>query len=180
MAGPNNNYLPYKMIPCKKSAYTKFTGAGNRIVESVILHSTDGHKDGDITTLTGNTDRPVSVHWYVTKTGDLYHFVDNNDIAWHAGKVSDAMYSNEHSIGVEQEHLDGEETWTDAQLLTVARLCAAFRQRYGSGLPIKSHAEVATPKGRKEDPKDFPWDKFSALVQANMGTRWTLFLVSNG
>lgn len=138
-------------------------------IQTIILHSTDGREAGDVETLTkGN----VSVHWYVTKDGRYYHFVDDSDTAYHAGVVTSTKYSNAATVGIEQEHIDGEEPWPDAQIKATANLVAALRQKHGD-LPAKSHAEVASPPGRKQDPRDYRWQLLSSLVHDAIQETWT-------
>lgn len=143
-----------------------------RSVESIILHSSDGHCTGDIATLTQPGAPDVSAHWYVTRTGDVWHFVQNADTAYHVGQVFDQRYSNSSSIGIEQEHMDGEEGWPDSQVMSVSRIVAALRQKYGP-IPVKSHAEVAAPHGRKVDPMGYPWGDISRYVASAMVEKWT-------
>lgn len=164
--------LYYTWIPCTSSHYTK--GRAGAAIESIILHSTDGSKDGDIATLSGKTERLVSVHWYVTRKGEIYHFVQDSDTAWHAGKVRDEMYDNHHSIGIEQEHYDYQEEWPAVQIEAAARLIVALRQKHGVDLPVKSHAYVARPAGRKNDPARYPWADLAIDAKRANETEWVL------
>jgi N-acetylmuramoyl-L-alanine amidase len=141
-------------------------------IQSVIMHSSEGRKAGDIATLTG---AEVSSHWYVTRVGEVFHFVDEADTAFHAGKVKDPTFSNSASIGIEQEHFDPNdhfpqgEDWPDIQLQAVANLCALIFQKHRlSKDAIKSHAEVAFPAGRKRDPFNYPFDKLFQLIDEAM------------
>ncbi|HEV7894037.1 MAG TPA: N-acetylmuramoyl-L-alanine amidase [Pyrinomonadaceae bacterium] len=142
-------------------------------IKSVIVHSSDGRKAGDIATLTGDT---VSSHWYVTRAGEVFHFVDDEDTAFHAGRVKDPVFSNSASVGIEQEHFDPDkkkipkgEDWPDVQIQTVANICAFLFQKHTlSKGAIKSHAEVAFPKGRKVDPVNYPFDKLFKLIDEAM------------
>jgi len=141
---------------------TSYKSGRTSKVESIILHSTDGRSAaGDIETL---TEGPVSVHWYVERSGKVHHFVANSDTAYHVGIVNDPAYSNAASVGIEQQHIDGQQDWPDTQVKAVAMIVAKLRQDYGQ-LPVKSHAEVAKPAGRKVDPQNYPWDKFSLFVK---------------
>lgn len=143
-------------------------------VQSIIVHSSEGRKAGDIATLTGNA---VSSHWYVTREADIFHFVDDADTAFHAGRVNDSKFSNSASIGIEQEHFDPDpkrhlpngEDWPDVQIQAVANLCAFLFQKHSlSKSSIKSHAEVAAPKGRKRDPFNYPFEKLFQLIDKAM------------
>src|SRR4029450_11549943 len=73
-------------------------------IRNIILHSSDGRKAGDLATLTGED---VSAHWYVTRAGEIFHLVNDEDTAFHAGKVTkQKFFSNAATIGIEQEHFD--------------------------------------------------------------------------
>lgn len=154
--------LKYKYVACKNGYYTSHNG--KRDLTGIIIHQTSGHKAGDIATLSGQTSRKVSSHWYVTKDGEIYHFVQDKDIAWHAGTCIKG-WGNTNTIGIENEHIN-EEEWTTTQMGALAKLIIALRQNHGEELPCKSHAEVATPKGRKVDPQDFDWEDLHKRVEA--------------
>ncbi|GAB4015264.1 hypothetical protein GCM10028808_40090 [Spirosoma migulaei] len=147
-------------------------------IQSIVIHSTDGRKTGDIETLTGNK---VSVHWYVTRKGEIFHFVNNADTAFHVGTFRDAKFSNSASLGIEQEHFDPDpengrpknEDWPVIQIQTVANLCALLFQMHSlSKSVIKSHAEAAAPKGRKQDPFGYPLEKLFQLIDSAMNDQW--------
>lgn len=143
-------------------------------IRAIILHSTDGHEAGDVAVLSGETDRKVSVHWYVTKDGRYYHFVSDADTAYHAGKVDDdKQHGNAATLGIEQEHIDGQEEWPDALVQATSRLVAALRQKHGISLPVLAHASVARPGGRKKDPKSFPWVNLHTYVEQAMKRTWS-------
>jgi N-acetyl-anhydromuramyl-L-alanine amidase AmpD len=172
-AAPPQRILSYHYKQAKK-----FTIGRVNTIQSIILHSTDGREQGDIETLTGPK---VSVHWYVTRTGKIYHFVDNTDTAFHAGRVSSTKYSNAASLGIEQEHFDPDpqaghpnnENWPDAQIEASANVCAFLCQRYNLTVAdIFSHAHVAAPAGRKQDPFGYPWASFKTKLATAMLSTW--------
>jgi len=147
-------------------------------IQNIIVHSTDGRESGDVATLTGPN---VSVHWYVTRAGKIYHFVDNSDTAFHAGVVTSSEYSNAATIGIEQEHFDPDpqhgrpnnEDWPEIQITTVANLCTFLCQRYGlTENQIHSHAFVASPPGRKQDPFGYPFDQLKAEMEQASAFTW--------
>lgn len=144
-------------IPAK--AYRK---GRTRDIASIMLHSTDGRQDSDIAELT--TKRDKSIHYYVTRSGHIYQFVQESDTAFHAGRVSKSFYSNAATIGIEMEHFDGREDWPAQQVNAVAHLVAWIRERRGD-LPVVSHAAAAAPPGRKQDPLSFRWGLLSHYVQ---------------
>lgn len=164
--------LQYTWMPAKN-----FRAGRRRALSSIILHSTEGHRGGDIPTLVGGDGRQVSVHWYVQSDGKIIHFVQDSDTAFHAGAVVDPKYSNDGSVGIEQEHIDGKEPWPDIQLQTVANLVAFLFQKHGP-LEIISHKLAAFPPGRKSDPEPYPWQKFNALLAEARKQTWTVKQVS--
>ena len=157
-------------------------------IQSIIVHSSEGRKAGDIATLTGDS---VSSHWYVTRAGEVFHFVDDGDTAFHAGVVNNSSFSNSASIGIEQEHFDPDhkkhlhlpdgEDWPNIQIQTVANLCAFLFQRHSlSKSSIKSHAAVAAPAGRKQDPFKYPFAKLFDLIDEAMNDTVTVVNVNGG
>lgn len=149
-------------------------------LQSIILHSSCGHKAGDIPTLMGEDhEHLVSAHWYVDKQGNYYHLVQDADTAYHAGVVIDPKWSNSASIGIEQEHLDGQEDWPNEQVQATARLVVALFLKHGV-LDIRHHADVASPKGRKTDPVDYPSGVFWAEYATASGEPWDFTEVQEG
>ena len=51
---------------------------------------------------------------------------------------------------------------------------AALEQHHGKQFPVKGHAEIARPVGRKADPVDYPWGDFRAARTAARAEAWTL------
>lgn len=135
----------------------------------LVLHSTDGDFAGALAWLC-NPASEVSSHYLVSRTGEIAQLVPTARIAWHAGKSSwhgrEVRGSvNAFSIGIEMEHLDGQQDWPETQLAVTAALCRVLMASYR--IPpamVVAHAEVAP--GRKVDPKDFPWPAFRARLIA--------------
>ena len=148
-------------------------------IRNIVLHSTEGREAGDLATLTGNQ---VSVHWYVTRAGKVFHIVNDEDTAFHAGRVfNPTFFSNDATVGIEQEHFDPDrkkgrpnEDWPDVQIEKVAQLTAFLVQTHKLSIPddVKTHAEIARPKGRKQDPFGYPFEKFFKLVEDNLQFDW--------
>ena len=59
-------------------------------IRNILLHSSDRRQSGDVDTLTG--EDVFSSHSYVTRSGKIYHFVADGDMAYHAVKVFKAEY----------------------------------------------------------------------------------------
>jgi hypothetical protein len=141
------------------------------------MHSSDGNLASDINTLTGNDPaHPVSVHYYVARDGTVHHFVNDNDIAYDVGATTGplAHLNNQTTIGIEQEHIDrnpdgSSNPYPDAQVRGAASLAASLMRRYPN-LTINDfvgHSQVAPE--RKQDPYNYPWDKFRQYAQEDLG-----------
>ncbi|QXL83373.1 1,6-anhydro-N-acetylmuramyl-L-alanine amidase AmpD [Comamonas sp. NLF-1-9] len=92
----------------------------------------------------------VSSHFFITRKGVLWQFVDADQRAWHAGASHWRLRArcNDDAIGIELEGLEGER-FEPAQYATLLRLCDALRARY----PVRhiaGHEHIAP--GRKNDP----------------------------
>ena len=126
-------------------------------IRLIVLHSTGGSFASAISWLMSRASQ-VSAHYVVSRTGEVRKLAPLSDVTWHAGKAEwrGETRVNEVSIGVEMEHVDGCQDWPAAQVAAVARLIAGLRAVYGP-LPVTSHAYVARPRGRKQDPLGFPW-----------------------
>jgi hypothetical protein len=138
-----------------------------------VMHATGGVKTGDLWTLSGRDRRHlVSVHYYVTKLGEIYQLVQDKDVAWHAG-ISFWQGENDvnrFSLGVEMENLnDGRDPYPQSQIDAVLWLVRNKVQQYK--IPrsrLVRHAQVALPPGRKSDPRGFPWDSFVGQVYVDI------------
>lgn len=138
----------------------------NAVVDTIVVHSTV------IPTLVTTTDafqrgedkskNPVSAHFTIGKDGSIVMNVSSFQKSWHAGVSSDVNNHtnvNNYSIGIELVNLnDGKDPYPEAQIQALCGIIAEMRRRF----PIKqivSHEYIAIPKGRKNDPKGFPWKK---------------------
>lgn len=91
----------------------------------VVIHWTVGREAGDLSVLDGPT---VDVHFYVTKQGRVYQFLDPDSQAWHAKATA-----NRTCVGIETEGRG--EPWTAPQLDAVAEVTAWLCNRYR--IPIR-------------------------------------------
>jgi N-acetyl-anhydromuramyl-L-alanine amidase AmpD len=143
-------------------------------MHGIILHSSDSTEQSGINQLTTGG---VSAHYFVTKDGRIYQFVNDQDTAYHAGQTKGpyAGLNNNNTIGIEQEHFDpggkggkNGEAWSPAQVAATARLVASLKAKYGlSDDQIKGHSDIAP--GRKQDPFNYPWQGFFSAVDNQSG-----------
>lgn len=145
----------------------------------ILLHHTGSTGEiGDIAWLSQYHSNPVSINQLIKRDGTIVQIVPNDKVAWHAGvslwdgrggpdPVNDGT-CNDWMIGVEICNAgNGIEVYTDAQYETVAETvaynCALFK------IPdrdVTSHARVALPIGRKDDPRGWDWHRMWARVDA--------------
>lgn len=137
----------------------------------IVLHHSGGHLAGDLATLCKETGKKVSADFEIAKNGTIYKLNPQlrQNYTFHAGisAWNGRQNCNGFSFGIEQEHIPGDE-WTDLQIASAAKLCAWLVLNFGLSLAdhcIQSHAAVALPHGRKDDPENYPWDKFGSLVR---------------
>ena len=105
----------------------------------------------------------VSAHFFITREGTLWQFVDCDQRAWHAGRSSyrGRTECNDDSVGIELEGLEGLH-FEPAQYATLARLCKDLALRYPIG-HVAGHEHIAP--GRKADPgAGFDWRHLQDLL----------------
>jgi N-acetyl-anhydromuramyl-L-alanine amidase AmpD len=144
-------------------------GRGKNHIQGIVLHSTDGTEKSDVQTLRGlDPQHQVSANYYVTRDGRTYQFVNDQDTAWHAGETIDnSKYGNSATLGIEQEHIDGQQDWPKTQVQATAALVASLRAKYGLGQDqIYAHSQIAPE--RKQDPVNYPWGDFNQSVIARL------------
>ena len=98
----------------------------------------------------------VSAHFFITRSGQLWQFVDCEQRAWHAGQscYRGRSQCNDDSIGIELEGLEGQR-FEPAQYATLGALCHDLAARYPIA-HIAGHEHIAP--GRKADPGvGFDW-----------------------
>ena len=145
-------------------------------VRMVVLHATAGRAPGDLGWLRkgGDERRPVSVHYYIDKTGRIVQLVKEDDIAWHAGKSTWAVDGrviqncNTVSIGIELENLNsGRDPYPEAQYAAALALTRDLVRRHNVPCgQLVRHLDIAP--GRKTDPAGFPWQRFVSEVYAGL------------
>src|SRR5690554_6785614 len=91
---------------------------GNRII-AIVNHITAGNFPGCLNWMQ-NPKAQASAHYLVTRAGEIFQLVRDEDTAWHAGGVNrptwplhNGVNPNRRTIGIEHEGFDG--SLTDAQ-----------------------------------------------------------------
>jgi N-acetylmuramoyl-L-alanine amidase len=144
--------------------------------QGCIIHATGSSSEaGDEQWLSTYHANPVSIQQLVKRDGTIIQLVSNSKIAWHAGASSLNRRSdcNSWCMGIEIcNRNDGKEAYTDAQYESVAQTLAYNCARYHiPDANVATHARVALPAGRKNDPLRFDMARLWARVQ-EIRTAW--------
>ena len=135
-------------------------------IKFVIFHYTGMQSEiASIKRLT-NSSSKVSCHYLINRKGLIVRMVNDNKIAWHAGKSKWKRLKNlnKNSIGIElvnKGHKNGYQKFQKKQINSLINLCKILRKKY----LIKKenflgHSDIAPL--RKIDPGEkFPWKKLS-------------------
>jgi N-acetyl-anhydromuramyl-L-alanine amidase AmpD len=141
------------------------------VISAIVLHATadEGNEAGAIEETT-NPATQKSYHVIVGRDGTITVEVTPDRRAWHAGvSALDGVHDvNNFSIGLAFANKDdGVEPYPSAQLEAAAQLCNIWRESFPAiTLPrIVTHAAVALPPGRKDDPRGLDVPAFRSLVE---------------
>ena len=109
-----------------------------------------------------NPKSKVSSHFLINREGRVFRLVNNNKIAWHAGKSRWRKYKNlnKNSIGIElvnRGHEFGYTNFKKKQILSLIKICKSLIKKYKiKKKNVIGHSDVAPL--RKIDPGEkFPW-----------------------
>ena len=133
-------------------------------VKLVVIHYTGMQSERESIKRLCNPESKVSSHYLITQSGIIYRLVEDNQVAWHAGKSCWRKYKNlnKNSIGIElvnKGHEFGYTNFKNKQLFSLIKICKILIQKYkikkGN---IVGHSDIAPL--RKIDPGEkFPWGK---------------------
>ena len=113
-----------------------------------------------------NPKSKVSSHFVISQNGRAYRLVQDNQIAWHAGKSCWGKYKNlnKNSIGIElvnKGHKFGYTNFKKKQLLSLIKICKSLIKKYKiKKRNVVGHSDIAPL--RKIDPGEkFPWKRLA-------------------
>ncbi|MDT4969677.1 MAG: N-acetylmuramoyl-L-alanine amidase [Acidobacteriota bacterium] len=153
----------------------KFATPGRTKIQGVVLHDTAGSGTHNDTLYLANPGdgRKVSVDFTVERDGSIWKL--NPDLAKfhcsHAGRRTKFKglvngQVNRGTIGIEicqKADLSLSPTYTDAQVRSVAELCAWLTEKFSlSTSDITTHRNIITD-GSRSDPRKFPFDGASGF-----------------
>ncbi len=113
-----------------------------------------------------NLKSKVSSHFIINQNGKVYRLIQDNQIAWHAGKSCWGKYKNlnKNSIGIElvnKGHQFGYTNFRKKQISSLIKICKSLIMKYKiNNKNIIGHSDIAPL--RKNDPGEkFPWKKLA-------------------
>ena len=113
-----------------------------------------------------NPRQKVSCHYLIDRKSEIFKMVDENKIAWHAGKSKWKNFTNlnKNSIGIElvnKGHNFGYEKFSNAQINQLIKLCLYLKKKYKiKSSNIVGHSDIA-PLRKKDPGEKFPWKKLN-------------------
>ena len=136
------------------------------LIKIIVIHYTGMQSERESIIRLCNTKSKVSSHFLINKSGKVYRMVQDNRIAWHAGKSCWKNYKNlnKNSIGIElvnKGHRFGYTNFTKQQILSLVKICKILIKRYKiKKNNIVGHSDIAP--SRKIDPGEkFPWKELA-------------------
>lgn len=138
-----------------------FNSRGTAQIRVIVIHATAG--TDSLAHLRnpapgGKPERAVSAHDLIAKDGTIFHLVDYDKRAWHAGKSAIPGLPGDPgslSIGIELENMnDGRDPYPAPQLAAAVELVRGLVAEFN--IPrqyVVRHADIALPRGRKTDPQ---------------------------
>jgi len=135
-------------------------------IKIIVMHYTGMQSERESITRLCDPKSKVSSHFVINKNGKVYRLVDDNLIAWHAGKSCWGKYKNinKNSIGIElvnKGHQFGYTSFNEKQLLSLIKVCKNIIKKYKiKNKNIIGHSDIAPT--RKIDPGEkFPWSQLA-------------------
>ena len=135
-------------------------------IKIIVMHYTGMQSERESITRLCDPKSKVSSHFVINKNGKVYRLVDDNLIAWHAGKSCWGKYKNinKNSIGIElvnKGHQFGYSSFNEKQLLSLIKVCKNIIKKYKiKNKNIIGHSDIAPT--RKIDPGEkFPWSQLA-------------------
>ena len=136
----------------------------NKDIKFIIIHYTGMQsKIASIKRLLSPRHK-VSCHYLIDRKGQVLRMVDENKVAWHAGKSKWKNFNNlnKNSIGIElvnKGHKFGYEKFTNSQINELIKLCLNLKKKFKiKNSNILGHSDISPM--RKQDPGEkFPWKK---------------------
>ena len=138
----------------------------NKDIGFIIIHYTGMQSEIESFNRLKNMKSKVSCHYFINRKGTVIQMIEDNKVAWHAGKSRWKNFKNlnKSSIGIElvnKGHNFGYQKFPSSQIKSLINLCNKLKKKYKIKKDnILGHSDIAPL--RKVDPgKKFPWKKLS-------------------
>ena len=135
-------------------------------IKIIVIHYTGMQSERESIKKLCNIQSKVSSHFLINQNGQVYRLVQDNRIAWHAGKSCWGKYKNlnKNSIGIElvnKGHQFGYTNFKKKQLSSLIKICKILIKKYKiKKKNIIGHSDISPL--RKIDPGEkFPWKNLS-------------------
>jgi len=142
-------------------------GRAGRKPVAIVNHITAGLYPGCLNWMQ-NPKAQASAHYLVTKAGQIFHLVKDEDTAWHAGAVNkpnwplyDGTNPNRYTIGIEHEGLSGD-ALTEDQYQATLWLHKHLVAKWGISVDrdrIIGHYRIDSVNRPNCPGPRFPWDR---------------------
>jgi len=135
-------------------------------IKFIIIHYTGMQSEDESVERLIDEKSKVSAHYLINKKGQVVKMVDDNKIAWHAGKSrwKNFINLNSQSIGIElvnRGHRLGYENFSKKQTNKLILLCEFLIKKYKiKQANVLGHSDIA-PLRKKDPGEKFPWKLLS-------------------
>ncbi len=133
-------------------------------IKILVIHYTGMQSERESIIRLSDPKSKVSSHFVIGQNGNVYRLVEDNKIAWHAGKSCWGKYRNlnKNSIGIElvnKGHQFGYTSFKKKQISSLIRLCKILIKKYKIK-NIVGHSDIA-PLRKKDPGEKFPWEQLA-------------------
>ena len=132
------------------------------LIKIIVIHYTGMQSERESMIRLSNPKSKVSSHFLINQNGKVFRLVQDNRIAWHAGKSCWERYKNlnKNSIGIElvnKGHRFGYTNYKKKQISSLIKICKSLIKKYKiKKKNVVGHSDIAPL--RKIDPGEkFPW-----------------------
>ena len=136
------------------------------VIKIIVIHYTGMQSERESIIRLCNPKSKVSSHFLINQNGKVFRLVQDNRIAWHAGKSCWERYKNlnKNSIGIElvnKGHRFGYINYKKKQISSLIKICKSLIKKYKiKKKNVVGHSDIAPL--RKIDPGEkFPWENFA-------------------
>ena len=141
----------------KKNRSTKW-------IKILVIHYTGMQSERESIFRLSDPKFKVSCHFLIGQNGNVHRLVNDNKVAWHAGKSCWGKYKNlnKNSIGIElvnKGHQFGYTPFKKKQISSLIKLCKILIKKYKIKIVV-GHSDIA-PLRKKDPGEKFPWEQLA-------------------